>query len=841
MMSGVSVGDTDYDLLVQYFLEDNGLIEPAVERPILGFASDVHMQDQDMQPVTLRAVSNLQYVNALVPGQTLTFCPKLTAIYGANGSGKSGYARVLGSAGFTRGDDEVLPDVTSSADGVPSADIEIYDGLQSKTICHTYGVPCQELASFYVFDSTSVRVHVTKSNEVSFSPTGLCVLTDLASIIDKVKDKLQARIDECKRPHTFNQLFQGDSIVSEIVNNLGPKTDLKELRKLATLTEKESLRIEELDLTIAKLKSQDIQKQISELDKQISDLEGLVSQLKSIKANLGDEVFIAVKQAVNAYLTAESAIKQTSVDQFKSVHFSQTGSDLWQAFTEAAKALADSESNHDQPYPQTGSHCLLCHQPLSEEASELLFRLWSYLESEAQAKLVEAQDVLDVHINTFNELDLEFFNEQTVCYRHLQECDGALIISVTKFIEGYGKRRATGLDALSTKKPASKLSSISDAPISAVEQIVLALKEHTAELGKQDPTEELKKLEQELQELKHRELLKKHLPEIEAYVNQRIWASRASKISCTTTNITRKHKEMFNKLVTDQYINLFEKTLDDLKRPLRVKVKSQGKKGKLFKELCLMTDSVTIVEKAELDKVLSEGEQRAIAIADFLTEVALDTNSSGIILDDPVTSLDVDWKETIARRLVEESGIRQVIVFTHDLHFLYLIKKFAEDKDVEMATHWVKRGDHDDRPGYVYLNNSPALERDYRKPRKARECLECAVTLAPEEQELVLRQGFAALRTNYEAFIVFDLFNEVVRRFEEPISFGRLKDVVIDNDIVETVINKCELLSRYLEGHLHSDNYSAQKPTLKSLESEIKAFEDLKNKHKALCKSCGKS
>src|SRR5690606_31591904 len=41
-------------------------------------------------------------------------------------------------------------------------------------------------------------------------------------------------------------------------------------------------------------------------------------------------------------------------------------------------------------------------------------------------------------------------------------------------------------------------------------------------------------------------------------------------------------------------------------------------------------------------EILSEGEQRALALAGFLTEVALTDGSGPIIIDDPVSSLDRD-------------------------------------------------------------------------------------------------------------------------------------------------------------------------------------------------------
>jgi len=148
-----------------------------------------------------------------------------------------------------------------------------------------------------------------------------------------------------------------------------------------------------------------------------------------------------------------------------------------------------------------------------------------------------------------------------------------------------------------------------------------------------------------------------------------------------------------------------------------------------------------------------------------------------------------------------------------------------------------KRGDEDDRPGYVYLDNSPAMEESYKKPEKAREYYVKAKEAAPKEQEDLLRQGFGALRTSYEAFIIYDLFNKVVMRFDERISFGRLAEIVWNKEIVKTINNKCELLSRYIEGHLHSDAYSSKKPAPNDLLREIEDFEKIKNELKKLKKT----
>lgn len=835
IVAGVNFTDDDYNKLLQYLLEGAELAKPKGQRPTLRFPKKIDAGAHSATPVQLINITNLQNVNALVPGQTLTFGPAVTAIYGGNGSGKSGYARVLGCAGFTRGDRDVLPNVTRPIDETVTllADIEISDKAGHRVIHYQIGRECPELGSCYVFDSTSVHVHLTVSTALSFSPAGLSYLTRLAEVTDEVRTRLKAKVKEYSEPHSFESLFHGDSEVSKIIAGLGPDTDLEELRRMATLSPAEKKRINELDLEIAHLKTKDVSKQVVDLGRRADDLDLLVGRLREAEDGLSEEAVKEIRRAVSTYLSRQDAAQRVSVNQFRSEHFTQTGSDVWYHFIEAAKALADAEQTAEAPYPQADSLCLLCQQPLSSQARDLLLKLWALLEGEAQKQLTKTQSVLEDKTNALKRLDLYFFDDQTVSYRHLQEHDPAALEKVKRFIAACCRRRDQVLAAIAAWSTEMEIAPLPESGITGIEEIIKSLKTQIDELQKEDPTEEVAKLEQEMRNLQHRSLLGKHLPEIERYVQRRIWAREAEKVGGSTRHITRKHNQLFKQLVTDRYINLFQKMLVDLGRPLGVKVATRGHKGEVYKQIVVETDP-SAKDIADPDKVLSEGEKRAVALADFLTEVSLDTSSSAVILDDPVTSLDLEWRGLIASILVEEAKRRQVIVFTHDLPFLYFLKQQCEGEQVDIVTHWIKRGDQDNRPGYVFLNNSPALEREYRKPVRAREVYARAKNAPAAEQEALLRDGFGALRTSYEAFIIFDLFNGVVLRFDERISPGRLKDVVWDRTIAEEVVSAHERLSRYIEGHLHSDALILQKPTPKTLLEEIKAFEELKRKMKEL-------
>ena len=68
-----------------------------------------------------------------------------------------------------------------------------------------------------------------------------------------------------------------------------------------------------------------------------------------------------------------------------------------------------------------------------------------------------------------------------------------------------------------------------------------------------------------------------------------------------------------------------------------------------------------------LSDILSEGEQKAISLAEFLTELNIDGSISPVVFDDPVNSLDHQIIDEVAKRLLKLANCRQTIVFTHSV------------------------------------------------------------------------------------------------------------------------------------------------------------------------------
>ena len=84
--------------------------------------------------------------------------------------------------------------------------------------------------------------------------------------------------------------------------------------------------------------------------------------------------------------------------------------------------------------------------------------------------------------------------------------------------------------------------------------------------------------------------------------------------------------------------------------------------------------------------VLSEGEQRALALACILAELQEIGSDHGIIVDDPVSSLYHSRMQAVAEPLAEEaSNGRQVIVFTHNILFHHMF--WTEARRARVGRH----------------------------------------------------------------------------------------------------------------------------------------------------------
>lgn len=148
--------------------------------------------------VNLSALHGVSNVNALALGERLSFGRTgVTVIYGDNGAGKSGYARVLKQlcrARSPRGD-AILPNIYAGAGGLPTASIDFFIGGQKRNATWAQGGPVDPmLSAVSVFDSRTANVHVENTNDLAYTPLPLRILAGLAQACQDVKAELSSEI-----------------------------------------------------------------------------------------------------------------------------------------------------------------------------------------------------------------------------------------------------------------------------------------------------------------------------------------------------------------------------------------------------------------------------------------------------------------------------------------------------------------------------------------------------------------------------------------------------------------------------------------------------------------------
>jgi len=146
--------------------------------------------------VNLRGIHDIQEVNALAEGQHLTFEKSgITVVYGDNGSGKSGYARVLKKVCRARvpKDDTILRNIYAANKGPQRGTIDFSASNQNQSETWEENKQATPLLSaISVFDSSTANIHVDATNDLAYMPFPIKLLERLAHTCQEVKRRLGA-------------------------------------------------------------------------------------------------------------------------------------------------------------------------------------------------------------------------------------------------------------------------------------------------------------------------------------------------------------------------------------------------------------------------------------------------------------------------------------------------------------------------------------------------------------------------------------------------------------------------------------------------------------------------
>ncbi len=821
------LAESDLDELVQLCKTPHGLVDAGAAYPL---AKDhLPAPGKRGEAVRLTSIIHDRGVNALADGQTLRFGPSMTVVYGDNGAGKTGYTRILKNACRARGRELILGNVTSgAAPPAPVVTIKFQVGGANAAHDLTVAGADDRVARVSVFDTQSAGVYLTEKTDVAFRPLGLDLFDKLVRACKAVRSRVeleQKAIATSLIVPLLQQIPEGTS-VHQLLGKLTGLTKLEAVHALSRLLPEDAERLSNAEKSLLDLNANDPAKVKQQLSNRLGRVKALILHLQAVESELSDDAIAAVLAARTEGKRKSDAARKQKEATLEGL-LPGTGTESWKALWESARSFSHEHAYPESTFPVVASDasCVLCQQDIRAESAERLKKFEAFITSPIEQELRGLREKFSrlrrgfVDLKTSTEVVESTLAELTIDHE-------ALVADVRSAIELNERRRVAVVSALTDDVDISAERPIVAVASLAVQALQGQLDARITALGAKDVAAERKKLTGEIQELAARKLLSANeqlvLEEIE---RKRRHAAYGQCVNDTSfAAVTQKSTSLTKAVVTQQLKASFADELGKLGfRHVEVELKDAGgTEGVLYHKLVL-----TRAPGVTLPKVVSEGEQRTLSIAAFFAELSTADDPSGIVFDDPVSSLDFRWRDGVARRLVEEAKKRQVIVFTHDVVFLLLLKQYAAAEAVEQLDQHVR---HQSQGAGVCSEELPWVAMPVKKKIgyiksewQAAEKLER--TGEQDRYEKEAKYLYGLLREGWERAIEEVLLNNVVERFGVGVQTLRLESVDVDAQDYATIkagMGKC---SKWLPGHDKAAADRAPVPPASELKADIEALE----------------
>lgn len=778
----------DLDDLVELAKAESGAVDQA--KNAAHPASEDHLPDATAAGTTveLHELRAALHVNALKEGQSLQVAQKgVTLIYGANGAGKSGYARVLKRA--CRARDRLEPVLAnqrlpSAQRGVPQATIVAsVNGAAPEGYLWVEGkAPPTILSGISVFDAHCARHYIDRDNEVAYMPYGIDVVEALGTASRTVKDRLLAEAQRVTADTTqFGHLI-GSTRVGKFVASLSAESDLKTLDQLCQLTPEDKKRLVELR---SALNTPDPIEAARGLSAKAARITELAEQCAEVNPTLGDaelEKCKATRQTlVSAKAFADAAARGLTETSGMLIG---TGGAAWSALYKAAQEFAaEAFGSNADGLLHNKDVCVLCQQRPSDNGARLR-RFDEYVQAQAEQEYQRAAAAYAATQRSVNALTSPFR------FSPANEVDvlefGSELSNECKRYRDAANSRAIAMQAAGISHKWEEVPPLAESPQETLSSCAEELKKRALALQQSADKNARKQLVQESEELEAREIL---VPMAESIRGAIAALARKSRLRTAADAInTAAISNTVKALVNESVSEALELALNEQFKVLgighiQVTLESRAEVGKVFHKL-----KMNLPSSVPPSQILSEGEQRAIALASFFAEVSLSPARSGIIFDDPMSSLDHRHRDSFAKRLVSVAATRQVVVFTHDLYFMALVQAECANQQVSLHCQTVKSeaalaghvsGDlpfegMSTKDRVKYLRNlgqqAGKLLKDGREPIA----------------KVLLKTGYGQLRESWERVVEEVLLGGVVGRFVPDIGTQKLRYVAVeDADFIE--------------------------------------------------------
>ena len=780
-------------------------------------------------PTILTSISNVQNANRLAPGQTLLFAESgITLIYGYNGSGKTGYGRILKQVCRSRHDkqDAILGDVFAQGTVPPAtAQIDYKVGGVPNTAAWTDGGPTpSNLSLISVFDATTAPLYADQQNKIEFLPLGLDVLPRLGKLCEHLATEITTSISAL------------NSKLAIPLPTVHSATFLQFLARLSATTPAAQVPAEPEINTLCKWTSADDAalnaiadevRQLSEpaalsgqLARQISSIENLKPRMEAALSALEPASLAAAHKKLEDAKAARAAATIAATGRFTADPLLDAPtSSAWRKLYESAEAF-NAEIYPDDQFPATGEGrvCLLCQQSIAQPAQERFGRFRLFLADTTQTDAQRAETELKVTMRAVAAIAVpvaENIDQELKELTDTRPASVPLRDTIKQQCVALLALKAELIRCLKGEVEYQKLPSVQRNVIAEIDTMLIELR------GEKKAFDDQTKNTMALDALKkkHTELVDRKgcASNLAIFLTRRqdlctLESWKKCKAECDTTAISRKSTTLrdtylttdFQKRVRDEVKNL---GLDYL--PLKVERRTERGVGYIGVALSKTGREPT-------SRILSEGEFRGLALACFFAEIASIAGHDGVIVDDPVSSLDHLHVEQVARRLVAEAKVRpQVIIFTHDLAFYYDLWMTAAEEQIAVHRNWIFK-DGASGFGHIASGDGPWQVKKTKERitilREMVAVLPDQATVPPAEWQSKTEEFYSRLRETWERLVEECLLNDVVGRFQPGVGTLALKGVNVTDDDYRKVFFAMKKASEF-SGH---DRPAARQPTPRS-------------------------
>lgn len=766
--------------------------------------------------IKLSSLSNITGVNRLAKNQKMIFADNLTVVYGGNGTGKTGYGRILKFLGFSYEQPTIIHHNIFGTIEPKSAVVDYSVNSVAKSFTWNGNNTDNALVNISVFNNNCVQISLS-NRKLIVSPIGFHLfdiitseLAELSILLNQKKAVYPATLLCAAALHDGTPQYKFITELSE------KSTDLK-LKELSDFPTDITAAIEQREKDLIGLNQELLTTQISNLNSQIAELGILVIKIKSSQTTFTQTEWKALIKLNEDIATLEGKTKLGLKDiaEANGIRFYET-----KQFKDFLISADQYINLLVQPYPKDGDICAYCNQPLEEPAQKLLLSYKNLLNDTTENDL---KKLVESRIEMINKIkgveDNHILNQPSF------GMDAASKILQPSELTAFNKK-LNGLKAHFINNTITK-DLIFDVDYPALIKVLGSKQTSlTATLATKNESlltisDKVVAMQKEISGLKDRKLLADNEAEIKkAIQNKKSLKLLNSKANDFGTNsISRKTTEAREELLRQNFDDIFQNELKAFRKShLKIDLSFGTDKGnsKISQK----------INQYQLTDILSEGEQKAIALAEFLTELQLDNSKAPVIFDDPVNSLDHHIIDDVAKRLIKLSNDRQVVIFTHSVllfnsllsntklpSFKGLDCKFLNTKNEYQETGLISEAEE--------INTTSSVVK------KIEVLLSNTPKGRPESE--VAGEAYGHLRTAVELCVEHEVFQGTVKRYQKNVAltlFAKVNGQSINDhkDKLNEIFERC---CGFLIGHSNPEEID-NSPTIVGFTSDFTEFKDIR-------------